>query len=144
MGNCYSSFFNSDPDHLQQVKASKIIDKTLKEDEKQMTKEVKILLLGAGESVDTSPIYLDNPCAFITLTDTHPSVIPCSYTNRRSGKTTVLKQMQIVHNRGGFTSSQKEHYRQQVRRPPPGLQLIDSLSTHTDLALLQPRPPTIP
>ncbi|KAI9600219.1 hypothetical protein KEM48_000826 [Puccinia striiformis f. sp. tritici PST-130] len=62
------------------TQASKLIDKTLKDDEKQMTKEVKILLLGAGES----------------------------------GKTTVLKQMQIVHNRGGFTSSQKEHYRQQV------------------------------
>ncbi|KAI9601094.1 hypothetical protein KEM48_001673 [Puccinia striiformis f. sp. tritici PST-130] len=80
MGNCHSGFFNSDPEHLQQLKASKLIDKTLKDDEKQMTKEVKILLLGAGES----------------------------------GKTTVLKQMQIVHNRGGFTSSQKEHYRQQV------------------------------
>ncbi|KNZ51473.1 guanine nucleotide binding (G protein), alpha [Puccinia sorghi] len=82
MGNCYSTFFNSDPEHLKQVKASKNIDKSLKEDEKQMTKEVKILLLGAGES----------------------------------GKTTVLKQMQIVHNRGGFSSSQKEHYRQQVSR----------------------------
>jgi guanine nucleotide-binding protein subunit alpha len=58
MGNCYSSIFNSDPDHLEQAKNSKLIDKNLKQDEKQMTKEVKILLLGAGESVQSIHIPL--------------------------------------------------------------------------------------
>ncbi|CAH7675481.1 guanine nucleotide binding protein, alpha [Phakopsora pachyrhizi] len=79
MGNCLSlrSSPSSDPGLL---KHSKSIDRVLREDEKRMAKEVKILLLGAGES----------------------------------GKTTVLKQMQIVHNNGGFSASQKEHYRQQV------------------------------
>ncbi|MBW0544202.1 hypothetical protein O181_083917 [Austropuccinia psidii MF-1] len=81
MGNCHSrSNSSNDSDLHLQLKQSKSIDRLLKEDEKRMTKEVKILLLGAGES----------------------------------GKTTVLKQMQIVHNRNGFTASQKEHYRQQV------------------------------
>ncbi|EGG09074.1 heterotrimeric G-protein alpha subunit (G-alpha, GPA2) [Melampsora larici-populina 98AG31] len=76
MGNCFSTSSAGDP----HSKNSKTIDRRLKEDEKRMAKEVKILLLGAGES----------------------------------GKTTVLKQMQIVHNRGGFTATQKEEYRQQV------------------------------
>lgn len=76
MGNCFSTSSASDP----HFKNSKNIDRRLKEDEKRMAKEVKILLLGAGES----------------------------------GKTTVLKQMQIVHNRGGFTAMQREEYRQQA------------------------------
>ncbi|KAG0141923.1 hypothetical protein CROQUDRAFT_51025 [Cronartium quercuum f. sp. fusiforme G11] len=80
MGNCLSSSHSKDPQAIDEFKQSKQIDRRLREDEKHMAKEVKILLLGAGES----------------------------------GKTTVLKQMQIVHNRGGFSSSQKEHYRQQV------------------------------
>ncbi|KAA1106074.1 tRNA(adenine34) deaminase, variant 2 [Puccinia graminis f. sp. tritici] len=38
----------------------------------------------------------------------------CLSSNRSSGKTTPLKQMEITHNRGGLTPSEREHYRQQV------------------------------
>ncbi|KAH9823939.1 heterotrimeric G-protein alpha subunit (G-alpha, GPA2) [Melampsora americana] len=114
MGHCFSTSSANDPN----FKNSKSIDRRLKEDEKRMAKEVKILLLGAGES----------------------------------GKTTVLKQMQIVHNRGGFTSAQREEYRQQVfinvmSREQIELEdesLMDCVplfSSYTDLDPGQPYPP---
>ncbi|EPS45157.1 hypothetical protein H072_856 [Dactylellina haptotyla CBS 200.50] len=55
---------------------SKEIEKTIKQDEKKMAREVKLLLLGAGES----------------------------------GKSTILKQMQLIYAEG-FTKADKERYR---------------------------------
>ncbi|KAM3587246.1 hypothetical protein VKS41_002282 [Umbelopsis sp. WA50703] len=69
MGNCASS---SNPDSSR----SKQIDKQIKMDEKKAKTEVKLLLLGAGES----------------------------------GKSTVLKQMRLIH-AAGFSASEKEAYR---------------------------------
>ncbi|KAG0150528.1 hypothetical protein CROQUDRAFT_652116 [Cronartium quercuum f. sp. fusiforme G11] len=73
MGNCLST----SPPHSEH---SRSIDRELEKDRIQRRKDVKILLLGAGES----------------------------------GKTTVLKQMQLLHGDGGFTASQTEHFRQQI------------------------------
>ncbi|CAO3684233.1 unnamed protein product [Umbelopsis vinacea] len=69
MGNCGSS---GNPASSR----SKRIDKQLKTDEKKTKTEVKLLLLGAGES----------------------------------GKSTVLKQMRLIH-AAGFSASEKEAYR---------------------------------
>ncbi|KAG0147166.1 hypothetical protein CROQUDRAFT_62052 [Cronartium quercuum f. sp. fusiforme G11] len=71
---------DEDPELSEKLIKSKNIDRQLKEDKRDMDNEVKILLLGAGES----------------------------------GKTTILKQMQILHGGGGFSTEQLERYRQQV------------------------------
>ncbi|RHZ59659.1 hypothetical protein Glove_362g28 [Diversispora epigaea] len=65
MGNCISN----DP-------VSRRINREIKEDEKKMKNEVKLLLLGAGES----------------------------------GKSTILKQMRLIH-ASGFNSNDRETYR---------------------------------
>ncbi|KAI7853252.1 putative guanine nucleotide-binding protein alpha-2 subunit [Circinella umbellata] len=73
MGNRASSFFvRKDPDGSK----SKAIDKVLKQEEKRMKTEAKILLLGAGES----------------------------------GKSTVSRQMRIIHT-CGFDTDEKESFR---------------------------------
>ncbi|RPB22726.1 guanine nucleotide binding protein, alpha subunit [Terfezia boudieri ATCC MYA-4762] len=55
---------------------SKAIDKQIRSDEKRMAREVKLLLLGAGES----------------------------------GKSTILKQMKLIH-ASGFSKSERDDYR---------------------------------
>lgn len=59
-------------------------------------------------------LFLLSPSSYSSFSSSSSSFI--SHYHLRSGKTTVLKQMQIVHNRGGFTAAQKEHYRQQVNQ----------------------------
>ncbi|KGB79401.1 guanine nucleotide-binding protein G(o) subunit alpha [Cryptococcus deuterogattii 99/473] len=73
MGGCMSSPSTGDP--VAEAR-SKEIDRALKEDEKRMAKEVKLLLLGAGAS----------------------------------GKSTILKQMRLIHDRP-FESDEVEDYR---------------------------------
>ncbi|KAI8384501.1 heterotrimeric G-protein alpha subunit (G-alpha, GPA2) [Radiomyces spectabilis] len=78
MGNCTSLrdlVGRNSPDATQ----SHIIDKQIKADEKRMKTEVKILLLGAGES----------------------------------GKSTILKQMKLIH-ASGFSESERETFRMVV------------------------------
>ncbi|KAI8334760.1 guanine nucleotide binding protein, alpha subunit [Chlamydoabsidia padenii] len=58
------------------IETSKFIDKKLHQDHKRMKKEVKILLLGAGES----------------------------------GKSTVLRQMRLLHTHG-ITENERQHYK---------------------------------
>ncbi|CAG8454492.1 1661_t:CDS:2 [Dentiscutata heterogama] len=77
MGNCGSS-----------DSTNRRINKTIKEDEKRMKTEVKLLLLGAGES----------------------------------GKSTILKQMRLIH-ASGFNSTERETYRSIVF-----LNIMDSMS----------------
>lgn len=86
MGNIKSSLkttssttTNSSGSHKAGVSSSAIsrsIDKQIKADQKRMKREVKLLLLGAGES----------------------------------GKSTVLKQMRLIH-ASGFKSSEREGFR---------------------------------
>ncbi|CAB4397387.1 unnamed protein product [Rhizophagus irregularis] len=71
MGNCIFQ-----PADTTYVASNKRINKILKEDEKKLKTEVKLLLLGAGES----------------------------------GKSTILKQMKLIH-AAGFSSVEKETYR---------------------------------
>ncbi|KAG0173798.1 hypothetical protein DFQ28_008122 [Apophysomyces sp. BC1034] len=75
MGNCTSS--SSSPKNVNvDVSTSRLIDKQIKADEKRMKTEVKLLLLGAGES----------------------------------GKSTVLKQMRLIH-AAGFDAAERESFR---------------------------------
>ncbi|KAK0553602.1 Guanine nucleotide-binding protein alpha-2 subunit [Tilletia horrida] len=46
MGNCFSADASESPEARQ----NRAIDKTIKDDEKRMSREIKVLLLGAGES----------------------------------------------------------------------------------------------
>ncbi|GAA5972024.1 hypothetical protein JCM11641_002461 [Rhodosporidiobolus odoratus] len=64
---------------MEEVNRSRGIDKLLRDDEKRMSKEVKMLLLGPGSS----------------------------------GKSTILKQMKVIH-LSGFTGVEIEAYRQQI------------------------------
>lgn len=51
MGNCMSSSSGSAAAaDSPEAKQSRVLDRQLKEDEKKLSKEVKLLLLGAGES----------------------------------------------------------------------------------------------
>ncbi|KAL7409655.1 guanine nucleotide binding protein, alpha subunit [Mrakia frigida] len=74
MGACMSS--ESD---TPEARRNREVEKAIREDERKMQMQVKLLLLGAGES----------------------------------GKSTVLKQMRLIHN-VPFTPSENEHYRQLV------------------------------
>ncbi|KAK9767580.1 hypothetical protein K7432_002515 [Basidiobolus ranarum] len=71
MGNCFVA-----PQPSAELQKSKLIEKQIKAEAKKAKNEVKILLLGAGES----------------------------------GKSTILKQMRLIHNRG-FTDLERESYR---------------------------------
>ncbi|KAG0149479.1 hypothetical protein CROQUDRAFT_39784 [Cronartium quercuum f. sp. fusiforme G11] len=59
---------------------SKLIDRQLMDEKVRRAKEVKVLLLGAGES---------------------------------PGKTTILKQMQILHNPNGFSALERDQFRRE-------------------------------
>ncbi|KAI9257773.1 putative Gpa2-guanine nucleotide-binding protein alpha-2 subunit [Helicostylum pulchrum] len=76
MGNIRSSLRATSSTSVASTSVSRTIDKKIKADQKRMKKEVKLLLLGAGES----------------------------------GKSTVLKQMRLIH-ASGFKSSEREGFR---------------------------------
>jgi guanine nucleotide-binding protein subunit alpha len=96
MGNCASS---SNPDSSR----SKQIDKQIKMDEKKAKTEVKLLLLGKSKSCS-------QPCNAPTLAVFNFLVwVGCSGAGE-SGKSTVLKQMRLIH-AAGFSASEKEAYR---------------------------------
>ncbi|QIW96012.1 hypothetical protein AMS68_001530 [Peltaster fructicola] len=69
---CFGNADKEDPD----AKKSKEIEKQIREDQKRLEKEVKLLLLGAGES----------------------------------GKSTVLKQMRLIHAKG-FSASERQQWK---------------------------------
>ncbi|CAI4225653.1 unnamed protein product [Auanema sp. JU1783] len=73
---CISCGGNSNDDH----KRSRKIEMQLEKDRKQMKREIRILLLGSGES----------------------------------GKSTMIKQMHIIHGSGEFTADEIRAYRQQI------------------------------
>ncbi|CAO3622623.1 unnamed protein product [Cunninghamella blakesleeana] len=75
MGNCTSSGNKNGQNGSDSV-ANRLIDRQIKADEKKLKTEVKLLLLGAGES----------------------------------GKSTVLKQMKLIH-AAGFDDTERENFR---------------------------------
>ncbi|KAL8286967.1 hypothetical protein RQP46_003973 [Phenoliferia psychrophenolica] len=85
----------------EEVKQSRTIDKILREEEKWLAKEVKMLLLGPGSS----------------------------------GKSTILKQMKVIHLKG-FTRDELEAYRQQIfRNVCEAMQMCLVLMTELDIPL---------
>ncbi|KAI8342693.1 putative Gpa2-guanine nucleotide-binding protein alpha-2 subunit [Chlamydoabsidia padenii] len=76
MGNCASSSSNKNGSYNPDNIATRLIDRQIRADEKRMKSEVKLLLLGAGES----------------------------------GKTTILKQMRLLHT-AGFDATERESFR---------------------------------
>ncbi|GAN04702.1 guanine nucleotide-binding protein subunit alpha-2 [Mucor ambiguus] len=76
MGNCTSSSHGSKSHLNPDAQKNRLIDKQIKADEKRLRTEVKLLLLGAGES----------------------------------GKSTVLKQMRLIH-ASGFDDAERESFR---------------------------------
>ncbi|KAM0746666.1 putative Gpa2-guanine nucleotide-binding protein alpha-2 subunit [Meredithblackwellia eburnea MCA 4105] len=89
--------FDSKPTE-QEIKVSKSIDKMLREEEKRLAREVKMLLLGPGSS----------------------------------GKSTILKQMKVIH-LSGFTPPELESYRQQI--------FLNVLGGMVSILTLLPNPP---
>src|SRR5579859_3403962 len=68
------------------------IENQLKKDRMQLRNEIKMLLLGAGES------YL---------------LTTCCRANRRRGKSTILKQMKLIHE-GGYSPDERESFKEIV------------------------------
>ncbi|ORX57035.1 putative Gpa2-guanine nucleotide-binding protein alpha-2 subunit [Hesseltinella vesiculosa] len=77
MGNCNSATRHGT--HNPVSNATRLIDRQIKADEKKLKTEVKLLLLGAGES----------------------------------GKSTILKQMRLIH-ANGFSDAERDRYRQVI------------------------------
>ncbi|KAI8888600.1 guanine nucleotide binding protein, alpha [Backusella circina FSU 941] len=79
MGNIKSNLKSSESEEFESATHSRSIDTQIRVEKKRMKKEVKLLLLGAGES----------------------------------GKSTVLKQMRLIH-ASGFKKHEREGFRQVV------------------------------
>lgn len=88
MGNCASQ---SDKEEKAR---SDLIDKQLEDDSKKFKKECKILLLG--------------PCS--VSSESRLSLILFDSGSGESGKSTIVKQMKIIH-QGGFTPQELDSYR---------------------------------
>ena len=86
---CFGNGNKEDPD----TKKSREIEKQLREDQKRMAKEVKLLLLGI--------LVPSNSPHTIAAADT------CSGAGE-SGKSTVLKQMRLIHTKGFSVSERKQ------------------------------------
>ncbi|KAG9308775.1 guanine nucleotide binding protein, alpha subunit [Chiua virens] len=94
MGNCISSQDGA------QKERSDAIDRQLEEDSRRLRKECKILLLGQSPCQHLVPL---SSCADLTL------VLGSS----ESGKSTIVKQMKIIH-QNGFTDEELLTYRAQA------------------------------
>lgn len=95
MGNCASG--TQDREASQR---SADIDRVIEEDSKKFKKECKILLLGKGPSL--SLVLLPKP----TRTVINPG-------SGESGKSTVVKQMKIIH-QDGFSLEERITYRSAI------------------------------
>ncbi|GAA5828158.1 hypothetical protein JCM5353_007810 [Sporobolomyces roseus] len=81
---------------MEEVQKSRVIEKMLRDEEKKLSKEVKILLLGISLSHIGSP-------------ETESLLSPFSTGPGSSGKSTIL----VIH-LSGFTPNEFESYRQQI------------------------------
>lgn len=104
MGNCISA-----QDRAEKA-ISDAIDRQLEEDSKRLRKECKILLLGAFSLARTLGASLPPP----------PFPLPASNSvfilgSGESGKSTIVKQMKIIH-QNGFTDEELMSYRPTIYR----------------------------
>lgn len=87
---------------MEKLRRSRELDKILREEERRKEKEIKILLLG------TMMIH-NTVCDSELLT-----AGICMHSGAgESGKTTILKQMKVIHE-VGFSPDELEYYRRQV------------------------------
>ena len=89
MGACQSS---QDGEEEEKKKRSRMIDAKLEEDSRRLRKECKILLLGMSRKNDSVGV-----CLWITGSG-------------ESGKSTIVKQMKIIH-QNGYTKDELALYR---------------------------------
>jgi len=96
----------------EDAKRSREIEKLIRQDEKKMAKEVKLLLL--GESRSTSTTAGARPCHRTrrvtqrnALSFVAHHVLPGA---GESGKSTILKQMKLIHT-SGFSKNDRDDYR---------------------------------
>jgi len=99
MGQCCSSRETNSEQAIKKLRDQEI-DEQLKKDRQKMSNEVKLLLLGMCVQ------YKSQCCLYINMCD-HVSGAG------ESGKSTLLKQMRIIHG-GGFQLEEKLSYREIV------------------------------
>ncbi|RUS29271.1 hypothetical protein BC938DRAFT_480855 [Jimgerdemannia flammicorona] len=97
MGNCVSSNSNNPSD-----KVNKDIDRRIKSDEKKLKTEVKLLLLASLQQ----SLLFGNSVSHCNL---HPH-LPQLTGAGESGKSTILKQMRLIH-AAGFSAAERESFR---------------------------------
>lgn len=113
MGNCMSL---PSTQVFDQLRTSKKIDSQLKEDGKKIHREIKMLLLGSGESVIIACYLFVIKLSKLVLMPWGSVFLPSSllWFSGRSGKTTILKQLGVIYERSGFGASQRGYYQRQV------------------------------
>lgn len=90
-------FFTSTMGNNHSASKSKAIDKQIKKDQKRLNREVKILLLGN---------YSSFVAYNISLSTIYYTILGAG----DSGKSTVLKQMRLIH-ASGFSAAEREAFR---------------------------------
>lgn len=93
MGNCCSQ---DDEQKKEAIQRSAQIDRQIEQDSKKLKKECKILLLGTS-----------------TLSSRSPAPDLCGLGSSESGKSTIVKQMRIIH-QDGFSYEAKITYREAI------------------------------
>ncbi len=93
MGGCGSTETGGAED-VEQKKRSQAIDRKLEEDSKKLRRECKILLLGTNAR----------------RTHAVQRVLTCVPGSGESGKSTIVKQMKIIH-QNGYTQEERALYR---------------------------------
>lgn len=108
MGNCVSQ---QDREAQQR---SQEIDKQIEEDSRKFKKECKILLLGTSPLISCRPSHpLLTPC-LPPLSLSFPAFI-ASTGSGESGKSTIVKQMKIIH-QNGYNKEELLTYRTTIYR----------------------------
>jgi guanine nucleotide-binding protein subunit alpha, other len=92
-----------------EAKKSKEIDALIHRDEKVMSRQVKLLLLGTPSQTPQLTAYHPHRGGYLKLTAwaNHNVSIGAG----ESGKSTILKQMRLIYTKDGFTKNEKEEWR---------------------------------
>lgn len=101
MGSCQSV---QDGDEEDKRKRSRAIDAKLEEDSKRLRKECKILLLGGYKP------FVTGQSSLWSFSETHNTDHIICKGSGESGKSTIVKQMKIIH-QNGYTKDELALYR---------------------------------